>query len=109
MRNTKILAMVLCVAMVLSTMGFTVFAEEATPVATVNGVEYTDIQEAIKKAAPNGTVEIKRDITVDEWIMFAESLTIGSGQIITEVIDGLTINGNEHSLTINSVESAQNG
>ncbi|MBO4941319.1 MAG: right-handed parallel beta-helix repeat-containing protein [Clostridia bacterium] len=109
MRKTKILAMVLCVAMVLSTMGFTVFAEEATPVATVNGVEYTDIQEAIKKAAPNGTVEIKRDITVDEWIMFAESLTIGSGQIITEVIDGLTINGNEHSLTINSVESAKNG
>ena len=67
------------------------------------------IQEAIKEAAPNGTVEIIDDIVVDKWIMFSETLTIGNGNIITLSIDGLTINGNNHTLTINSIESAGNG
>ena len=81
----------------------------AAGVATVNGVEYSDIQEAIKAAAPSGTVELTADVTVDKWIMFAESLSIGSGEIITLVIDGLTINGNGHTLTVKSIESAGNG
>ena len=82
---------------------------EATAIATVNGVEYADLQEAIKAAAPDGTVEILSDVTVDKWIMFAESLSIGNGNLITLKIDGLTINGNGHTLTVNSIESAGNG
>ena len=78
-------------------------------VASVNGAYYTDIQEAIKAAAPAGTVEVLRDVTVDKWIMIAESLTISNGDIITLVLNGLTIDGNGHTLTINSIESAGNG
>jgi len=70
---------------------------------------YTDIQEAIKEAAPGGTVEILGDITVDKWIMFSETLSIGDGTIITMNINGLTINGNNHNLTIKAIESAGNG
>ncbi len=70
----------------------------------------TDIQEAIKAAAPAGTVEIVNDVVVDKWIMFSERLGIGSGQIITiDEINGLTIEGKGHSLTINGIESASNG
>ncbi len=79
------------------------------PVASVNGVEYTDLQEAIIAAAPNGTVEILSDVTVDKWIMFAEKMTIGNGNLITLNINGLTINGNDHTLTVKSIESAGNG
>ncbi len=78
-------------------------------VATVNGVSYTDLQEAIKAAAPSGTVEIVDDIVVDKWIMFAETMSIGNGNLITLNINGLTINGNNNTLTIKNVESAKNG
>jgi len=83
--------------------------ENLGAVAKVGNVKYTDIQEAIKAAAPNGTVEIIDDIVVEEWVMFAESLSISNGNIITKVINGLTIDGNDHTLTINSIESAGNG
>ena len=52
------MAIVLCFAMVLSTMSFNVFAEEGvtetsdTVVAKVGDTEFTDIQEAIKAVAP---------------------------------------------------------
>jgi len=79
-------------------------------VATVDGVGYETLQEAIVAAAPAGTVEIVDDVVVDKWIMISETLSIGSGQIITiPEINGLTINGNEHSLTVNAIESASNG
>ncbi len=81
----------------------------AAYVAQVGDVKYTDIQEAIKAAAPAGTVEILSDIVVEEWVMIAERLTIGNDDLITLVLDGLTINGNGHTLTINSIESASNG
>lgn len=80
-----------------------------THVAAVGNKHYTNIQDAIVDAAPSGTVELLRDVTVDKWIMFAESLSIGDGTIITLVIDGLTINGNNHTLTVNDIESANNG
>ena len=70
---------------------------------------YTNVQEAIKAAAPAGNVEILRDVTVDEWIMFAEKMTISDGSLITLNINGLTIDGNGHTLTIKSIESASNG
>ena len=75
----------------------------------VGDAYYGDIQEAIKAAAPSGTVEILGDITVKKWKMFSETLSIGNGNIITLTIDGLTINGNGHTLTVNSIESAGNG
>lgn len=78
-------------------------------VAKVGEVYFTDIQEAIKAAAPAGTVDVLSNITVDKWIMFSEKLNISTGQIITLKIDGLTINGNGHTLTIKSIESASNG
>ena len=68
---------------------------------------YTDIQEAIKAAAPAGTVEILGDITVDTWYMFAEELT--HAEIITLNINGLTIDGNGHTLTVKSIKSGGNG
>ncbi len=78
-------------------------------VASVNGVSYDNLQDAIKAAAPSGTVTLLDDVTVDEWIMFSERLSIGNGNIITLVIDGLTINGNGKTLTVKSIESAGNG
>ena len=80
-----------------------------TMVAKVGTEYYSDLQEAIKAAAPAGTVEILSDVTVDKWIMFAEEMTIGNGNLITLNINGLTINGNGHTLTVNSIESAGNG
>ena len=81
-----------------------------TAVAKVGDDYFTDIQEAIVAAAPAKTVEIVNDVVVDEWIMFSERLGIGSGQIITiDEINGLTIDGKGHSLTINGIESASNG
>ncbi len=78
-------------------------------VATVNGEEFTDLQEAIKAAAPSGTVTLLDDVVVDKWIMFAETMSIGNGNLITLNINGLTINGNNKTLTIKNVESAKNG
>jgi len=77
--------------------------------AKVENNYYATIQDAIVAAAPNGTVELLADVTVDKWIMFSERLSIGNGNIITKEINGLTIDGNNHKLTINSIESAGNG
>lgn len=82
---------------------------EVMAVAKVGDDYYADIQEAIKAAAPRGTVDVLADVTVDEWVMFAQNLTIGNGNLITLDMDGLTINGNGHKLTVNSIESASNG
>jgi len=88
-----------------------VVAESAAdPVAEVNGTLYTDIQKAIKEAAPSGTVKLLKDVVVPEWIMITESLSIGSGQLITiPEINGLTIDGDGHTLSVYSIESASNG
>ena len=102
----KFFALVLALVMALS---LATVAWGAGAVATVNGTEYTDLQEAIKAAAPSGTVEIVADVTVDTWVMFSQDKTIGNGKIISLNMDGLTINGNGKTLTVNNVESAQNG
>ena len=73
----------------------------------VDDAYYGDIQEAIKAAAPSGTVEILGDITVDTWYMFAERMT--HAEIITLNINGLTIDGNDHTLTVKSIKSGGNG
>ena len=64
------------------------------------------LQAAIVKG---GRIEFANDITVDKWIMFSETKTIGTGQIITVPMNGLTIDGNGHTLTVKSIESAGNG
>ena len=78
-------------------------------VAKVGEDYYTDLQEAIKAAAPAGTVELLADVVVDEWVMFSETLSISNGDIITTQINGLTINGNGKTVTVKDVESAGNG
>ena len=70
--------------------------------------DYTSLVNAVKKAK-KCTIEFKNDITVDKWVMFSETKTIGTGQIITVKMDGLTIDGKDHTLTINDIESAGNG
>lgn len=84
-------------------------AAEANVVAKIGDVGYATLEDAIKAAAPSGKVDIVSDITIEKWTMFAQDLTIGSGQIITLDMDGLTINGNGHSITVESIESASNG
>ena len=76
-------------------------------VAAVGNNHYSDLQEAIKDAAPSGTVEILKDVTVDNWVQFDQTLTIGDGTLITLDMDGLTINGNGHKLTVNNVVSPE--
>lgn len=71
--------------------------------------KYINLQDAIVAAAPAGTVTLLKDVTVDEWHMISETLSIGDGTIITLEMDGLTINGNGYTLTVNDVESAGNG
>ncbi len=80
-----------------------------TPVAQVGDVYYTDLQKAIIAAAPSGTVELLDDVTVEKWIMFDQTLSIGNGNLITLDMNGLTIDGNGYTLTVNSIESARNG
>lgn len=66
--------------------------------------------EELKTAVINGgKIELANDITVDEWIMFSESLNMSSGEIITIAEMNVTINGNDHTLTVNDIESAGNG
>ena len=73
-------------------------------------VAYVSTAAALQTAIKNSQdVIFVSDITVDEWIMFSETKTIGNGQIITVAMNGLTIDGNGHTLTVNSIESATNG
>ena len=102
----KILSFIIAFAMIISMSSVALAAE---PVAKVGDNTFEDIQEAIKAAAPAGTVELLSDVTVNKWIMFSETLSIGDGTIITLDINGLTINGNGHTLTVNDIESAGNG
>ena len=73
-------------------------------------VAYVSTAAALQTAITNGkNVVLVSDITVDEWIMYSETKTTGNGQIITVEMNGLTIDGNGHTLTVNSIESARNG
>ena len=73
-------------------------------------VAYVSTAAALQSAITEGKdVVFVSDITVDQWIMFSETKTISSNQIITVEMNGLTIDGNGHTLTINAIESAGNG
>ena len=80
-----------------------------TKVAQVGGQIYSDLQEAIKAAAPDGTVTLLKDVVVDEWKMVTEDYNIASGELITLTMNGLTIDGNDKTLTVKAIESAGNG
>jgi len=78
-----------------------------TEAAKVGTTYYDSLEEAIIAAAPNGTVDIVSDITVDTWKMFWPGSK--NNECIHEDINGLTINGNGYSLTVNSIVSKGNG
>ena len=69
MKLKKILALVLCVTMILSTMSFSVFANDEA-VAEIGDVEYTSLQEALNFAGAAGagsnTVKILKDIDLTD-------------------------------------------
>ncbi|MBR2987165.1 MAG: right-handed parallel beta-helix repeat-containing protein, partial [Clostridia bacterium] len=76
----------------------------------LNFIPTVSTADELKTALTNGNnVVFAADITVDKWIMFSETKTIGNGNIITVPMNGLTIDGNGHTLTVNSIESAGNG
>jgi len=68
MKLKKLLAMVLCVAMVLGTMTTVVFAEESTAVAKVGNTEYATIDEAIANWTANTTLTLLDDVTLNDVI-----------------------------------------
>ncbi len=108
MKFKKILASIIATAMLMSSIGLTAFAEDSAIVAKVGNTEYTDIQEAIKDAAPNGTVEIVKDVVVDEWKQFQQGDSSYQYLIYIDM-NGLKINGNNHTLTVNNIISGSNG
>ncbi len=108
MKLKKMLTSIIATAMLLSSMGLTAFAEDSAIVAKVGNAEYTDIQEAIREAAPDGTVEIVKDITVEEWKQFQQGDSSYQYLIYIDM-NGLTINGNNHTLTVSNIISGSNG
>ena len=72
-------------------------------VAKVGETEYASLTEAIAAAANGGTVELLTDVEVDTWNQIG---TIGNPAV---PIDGLTIQGKGHKLTVGKVESLTNG
>lgn len=96
MKLKKLLASILCVAMVLSTMGTVTFANETT-VATVNDAPFTSLADALNAAsAVDGavTVELKADV---EWVTGGGH---GSTPFVPEESTAIvTINGNDYTIT----------
>ena len=90
MKLKKVLALILAFAMVLSTMSFTVFAAE-TKVSTAE-----DFYNAVKNASSGDVINLGADIEYDVWNSIWNK-------------DGLTINGNGHTITVNAVDSGING
>ena len=88
--------------------GYTLNADgefvESSYVATVNGVQYADIQEAIKAAAPSGTVTLLENIELDAPIVVTGTVVLDlAGYTInyTSTIQGEAMITNKGNLTIN--------
>ncbi|MBP3444118.1 MAG: hypothetical protein J6J70_05280, partial [Methanocorpusculaceae archaeon] len=86
----------------------TVHAHVASVSKDANTKYYTDIQEAITAAAPDGTVTLLSDVTVEKWKMFWQGSKTFTDIIYLDM-DGLTINGNGYNLTVNNIVSSSNG
>lgn len=72
MKLKRILAMFLCFAMVLSTMGPTVFAEDAA-VAKVGNTEYATIEDAIANWTAGTTLTLLADVTLSDVITLSST------------------------------------
>ena len=68
---------------------------EDNAVATVNGEPYNDFHKAMLAAKSEDTVELLRDVTVDSWQQVWN-------------LSGVTVNGNNHTLKVNAIESLEN-
>lgn len=75
--------------------GFSTFvlSTESETVATVNGTNYTNFQQAVDDAGANGTVEVKADGLSATGVTHKLTLTNGAGKEIT-----VTINGTEYTI-----------
>ncbi|MBQ4282662.1 MAG: hypothetical protein IJB96_01895, partial [Lachnospira sp.] len=93
MKLKRIIAIVLCFAMVLSTMSFSVFAEDTTAtetsnekiVAAVGETEYTSLGDAVANA-DGKTVTLLEDVTLTEKIFLENGMNVtieGGGKTIT--------------------------
>ena len=114
MKLKKLLAMVLCVAMVLGTMTTVAFAEEATGamVAKVGNTEYATIDEALANWTNGATLTLLADVTLpDVFVMKSTehhilnlgtyTLTAASGKNAFEITcDGRS--SASYALTINA-------
>lgn len=73
--------------------GFSTFVLSTEPkaVATVNGTNYTNFQQAVNAAGRNGTIEVKEDGQTATGVTHNLTLTNGRGSQITVTINGKTI------------------
>ena len=65
------------------------------PVASIGDVMYGSLATAIDSAQPGQTVELLGDVTVETWDMVWD-------------VAGITLDGNDHTLTVKNIESGQN-
>jgi len=85
-------------------------------VAQVGETKYENLMEAINVAYNGGTVELLADVTVERWHQNIWTLKDGPASYPEGLVrsplegcNGLTINGNGHTLTINGIDSGTNG
>ena len=79
---------------------------ESNNIVTYVVENYAELKTAVING---GKIELANDITVDKWTMFSEDYNISSGEIITIDEINATIDGKDHTLTVNDIESAGNG
>lgn len=96
--SKRFLACILSLAMLLTTLP-AFAAEGETVVATIGENSYTDFYQAVLAAKQGGTITVVADAVVESWpILWYET-----------AVSGLTIEGNNHTLTVNNVPSNGNG
>lgn len=72
MKLKRIMAIVLCFAMVLSTMSFSVFAEDAAVIVS----DYNELVAALADVETEKTIQLADDITIDTSITIPDGITI---------------------------------
>lgn len=103
MKLKKLLASILCVAMVLSTMSFSVFAADATTAYEVGfGKTYATLQDALDAAENAREDKIVINLYQDDTLDASSWQTLAMGADNTTSI---TINGNNNTLTFNLRDS----
>ena len=73
-----------------------VVVDDTTTVATVDGVGYPSLQDAIDAAEEGDTIELKKDIP-DASVA---SFTNNGQAVFTITTDGITLDGNNHKITV---------